>query len=550
MTDIEIAKNTELKKITEVAKDIGIADEDIEPYGNYKAKISKVDTSKTDGKLILVTAMSPTPLGEGKTTISISIADGLRRIGKKSILALREPSLGPVFGMKGGATGGGHAQIAPMEDINLHFTGDMHAITSANNLLSAMIDNHIYQGNKLDIEKVTWKRCIDLNDRQLRKINTGLSGESKIVPREDGFDISAASEIMAILCLATDIQDLKTRLGNIIVGYNKKEEPVFAKDLNAQGAMTVLLKDAIKPNLVQTLEHTPALVHGGPFANIAHGCNSVIATRMGMKLAEYTITEAGFGADLGAEKFIDIKCRDANIKPNVVVCVATIKALKYHGGAPKENIREEDMISLEKGMNNLYKHIDNIRGRFGLNVVVAINKYDTDKDNELEFVQNELAKREIPSSVVESWEKGGEGALDIANKIVELADQEEDKFEYIYDLDEAIVEKINKIAMKIYGAKAVLYPEEVARKIEKIEEMGYGKLPICIAKTQYSFSDDAKNLGCEEPFEIHVKDVELKAGAGFIVVLAGNIMTMPGLPVVPAAENIDIDENGNIVGLF
>ena len=550
MTDIEIAKNTELKKITEVAKDIGIADEDIEPYGNYKAKISKVDTSKTDGKLILVTAMSPTPLGEGKTTISISIADGLRRIGKKSILALREPSLGPVFGMKGGATGGGHAQIAPMEDINLHFTGDMHAITSANNLLSAMIDNHIYQGNKLDIEKVTWKRCIDLNDRQLRKINTGLSGESKIVPREDGFDISAASEIMAILCLATDIQDLKTRLGNIIVGYNKKEEPVFAKDLNAQGAMTVLLKDAIKPNLVQTLEHTPALVHGGPFANIAHGCNSVIATRMGMKLAEYTVTEAGFGADLGAEKFIDIKCRDANIKPNVVVCVATIKALKYHGGAPKENIREEDMISLEKGMNNLYKHIDNIRGRFGLNVVVAINKYDTDKDNELEFVQNELAKREIPSSVVESWEKGGEGALDIANKIVELAEQEEDKFEYIYDLDEAIVEKINKIAMKIYGAKAVLYPEEVAKKIEKIEEMGYGKLPICIAKTQYSFSDDAKNLECEEPFEIHVKDVELKAGAGFIVVLAGNIMTMPGLPVVPAAENIDIDENGNIVGLF
>ena len=550
MTDIEIAKNTELKKITEVAKDIGIADEDIEPYGNYKAKISKVDTSKNDGKLILVTAMSPTPLGEGKTTISIAIADGLRRIGKKSILALREPSLGPVFGMKGGATGGGHAQIAPMEDINLHFTGDMHAITSANNLLSAMIDNHIYQGNKLNIEKVTWKRCIDLNDRQLRKINTGLSGESKIVPREDGFDISAASEIMAILCLATDIQDLKTRLGNIIVGYNKKEEPVFAKDLNAQGAMTVLLKDAIKPNLVQTLEHTPALVHGGPFANIAHGCNSVIATRMGMKLAEYTVTEAGFGADLGAEKFIDIKCRDANIKPNVVVCVATIKALKYHGGASKENIREEDMVSLEKGMNNLYKHIDNIRGRFGLNVIVAINKYNTDKENELEFVQNELAKREIPSSVVESWEKGGEGALDIANKIVELADQEEDKFEYIYDLDEAIVEKVNKIAMKIYGAKAVLYPEEVARKIEKIEEMGYGKLPICIAKTQYSFSDDAKNLECEEPFEIHVKDVELKAGAGFIVVLAGNIMTMPGLPVVPAAENIDIDEAGNIVGLF
>ena len=383
MTDIEIAENTELKNITEIAKEIDVPEDEIEVYGKYKAKISdklyEKLKDKENGKLILVTAMSPTPLGEGKTTISIAIADGLRKIGKKSILALREPSLGPVFGMKGGATGGGHAQIAPMEDINLHFTGDMHAITSANNLLSAMIDNHIYQGNKLNIEKVTWKRCIDLNDRQLRKINTGLSGESKIVPREDGFDISAASEIMAILCLATDIQDLKTKLGNIIVGYNKKEEPVFAKDLNAQGAMTVLLKDAIKPNLVQTLEHTPALVHGGPFANIAHGCNSVIATRMGMKLAEYTVTEAGFGADLGAEKFIDIKCRDANIKPNVVVCVATIKALKYHGGASKENIREEDMVSLEKGMNNLYKHIDNIRGRFGLNVIVAINKYNTDK---------------------------------------------------------------------------------------------------------------------------------------------------------------------------
>lgn len=550
MSDIEIARSITKSNIEEVASKISLENNLIN-YGKYMAKIDfdKVSSQKS-GKLILVTSINPTIYGEGKTTVSIGLVDGLCQCGKNAVATLREPSLGPVFGMKGGATGGGHAQIAPMEDINLHFTGDMHAITSANNLLSAMIDNHIYQGNKLNIEKVTWKRCIDLNDRQLRKINTGLSGESKIVPREDGFDISAASEIMAILCLATDIQDLKTRLGNIIVGYNKKEEPVFAKDLNAQGAMTVLLKDAIKPNLVQTLEHTPALVHGGPFANIAHGCNSVIATRMGMKLAEYTVTEAGFGADLGAEKFIDIKCRDANIKPNVVVCVATIKALKYHGGASKENIREEDMVSLEKGMNNLYKHIDNIRGRFGLNVIVAINKYNTDKENELEFVQNELAKREIPSSVVESWEKGGEGALDIANKIVELADQEEDKFEYIYDLDEAIVEKINKIAMKIYGAKAVLYPEEVARKIEKIEEMGYGKLPICIAKTQYSFSDDAKNLECEEPFEIHVKDVELKAGAGFIVVLAGNIMTMPGLPVVPAAENIDIDEAGNIVGLF
>ena len=553
MTDIEIARNVELKKITEVAKKIDITEDELELYGNYKAKISKEVNAKLqnkkNGKLILVTAMSPTPLGEGKTTISISIADGLRKIGKKSILALREPSLGPVFGIKGGATGGGHAQVVPMEDINLHFTGDIHVITSANNLLSAMIDNHIYHGNELGIEKVVWKRCVDLNDRQLRKVNTGLSEESKIVPREDSFDITVASEVMAILCLATDMDDLKKRLGNIIIGYNKQEKPIFAKDLKAEGAMAVLLKDAIKPNLVQTLEHTPALIHGGPFANIAHGCNSVIATKMAMKLADYTITEAGFGADLGAEKFLDIKCREANIKPNVVVCVATIKALKYHGGAPKESIQQENMECLEKGMSNLYRHIDNIRGKFGLNVIVAINKYNTDTSKEIEFVQNELAKREIPSSLVESWAKGGDGAIDISNQIIELAEKES-RFEYIYDLDEKIVEKINKVAMKIYGAKAVLYPEEVAKKIEKIEEMGYGNLPVCIAKTQYSFSDNAKNLECNEPFEISVRDVELKAGAGFIVVLAGKIMTMPGLPKVPAAESIDIDENGEIVGIF
>lgn len=553
MTDIEIARNVELKKITEVAKKIDITEDELELYGKYKAKISKEVNSKLqnkkNGKLILVTAMSPTPLGEGKTTISISIADGLRKNGKKSILALREPSLGPVFGIKGGATGGGHSQVAPMEDINLHFTGDIHAITSANNLLSAMIDNHIYHGNELEIEKVVWKRCVDLNDRQLRKVNTGLSEESKIVPREDSFDITVASEVMAILCLATDMDDLKKRLGNIIIGYNKQEKPIFAKDLKAEGAMAVLLKDAIKPNLVQTLEHTPALIHGGPFANIAHGCNSVIATKMAMKLADYTITEAGFGADLGAEKFLDIKCREANIKPNVVVCVATIKALKYHGGAPKESIQQENMECLEKGMSNLYRHIDNIRGKFGLNVIVAINKYNTDTSKELEFVQNELAKREIPSSIVESWAKGGDGAIDISNQIVGLAEKES-RFEYIYDLDEKIVEKINKVAMKIYGAKAVLYPEEVTKKIVKIEEMGYGNLPVCIAKTQYSFSDNAKNLECNEPFEISVRDVELKAGAGFIVVLAGKIMTMPGLPKVPAAESIDIDENGEIVGIF
>ena len=553
MTDIEIAENTELKKITEIAKEIDIPEDEIEVYGKYKAKISdklyEKLKDKENGKLILVTAMSPTPLGEGKTTISIAIADGLRKIGKKSILALREPSLGPVFGIKGGATGGGHAQVAPMEDINLHFTGDIHAITAANNLLSAMIDNHIYYGNQLEIEKVVWKRCLDLNDRQLRRVNTGLSGEKNIIPREDAFDITVASEVMAILCLATDIEDLKNRLGNIVIGYNHNNNPIFAKDLKAEGAMTVLLKDAIKPNLVQTLEHSPAIIHGGPFANIAHGCNSIIATKTAMKLADYAITEAGFGADLGAEKFLDIKCRQANIQPNVVVCVATIKALKYHGGVSKEHILEENMEALEKGMSNLYKHVDNIRGKFGLNIIVAINKYNTDSEKEIEFVQNELEKRKIMSSVVESWAKGGEGAIDISNKIIEVAEKETE-FEYMYSLKETIVEKINNVAMRIYGAKGVIYPEDVTKKIEKIEEMGYGNLPICIAKTQYSLSDDAKNLECDEPFEINVRDVELKAGAGFIVVLAGKIMTMPGLPKIPAAESIDIDENRKITGIF
>lgn len=553
MTDIEIAENTELKKITEIAKEIDIPEDEIEVYGKYKAKISdklyEKLKDKENGKLILVTAMSPTPLGEGKTTISIAIADGLRKIGKKSILALREPSLGPVFGIKGGATGGGHAQVAPMEDINLHFTGDIHAITAANNLLSAMIDNHIYYGNQLGIEKVVWKRCLDLNDRQLRRVNTGLSGEKNIEPREDAFDITVASEVMAILCLATDIEDLKNRLGNIVIGYNHKNNPIFAKDLKAEGAMTVLLKDAIKPNLVQTLEHSPAIIHGGPFANIAHGCNSIIATKTAMKLADYAITEAGFGADLGAEKFLDIKCRQANIQPNVVICVATIKALKYHGGVSKEHILEENMEALEKGMSNLYKHVDNIRGKFGLNIIVAINKYNTDSEKEIEFVQNELEKRKIMSSVVESWAKGGEGAIDISNKIIEVAEKETE-FEYMYSLKETIVEKINNVAMRIYGAKGVIYPEDVTKKIEKIEEMGYGNLPICIAKTQYSLSDDAKNLECDEPFEINVRDVELKAGAGFIVVLAGKIMTMPGLPKIPAAESIDIDENRKITGIF
>ena len=550
MTDIEIAKQVNLENILDIAKKTNIDENDVELYGKYKAKISNFEkyNKNSKGKLVLVTAMSPTPLGEGKTTISIAIADGLRKIGKKSILALREPSLGPVFGMKGGATGGGHAQVAPMEDINLHFTGDIHAITSANNLLSAMIDNHIYYGNKLQIEKVVWKRCVDLNDRQLRKIHTGLSGESKIVPREDGFDISVASEIMAIVCLSENIEELKQRLGNIIIGYNKKEEPIFSKDLKAEGAMAVLLKDAIKPNLVQTLEHTPAIIHGGPFANIAHGCNSVIATKLGMELAEYTVTEAGFGADLGAEKFIDIKCRKAQIKPDVVICVATIKALKYHGGVPKEKILNENIEALKKGMKNLYKHIDNLKNIFGQNVIVAINKFNTDTVVELDYLKEELSKRNIKVSIVESWAKGGNGAIDIAQKIVNMPESQTIK--YCYDLNDSIVDKVRKVAQNVYGAENVIFSDETMKKVEKIEKLGYENLPICIAKTQYSFSDNAKNIECAEKFNININDVELKAGAGFIVIYTGKIMTMPGLPQTPAAENIDISNDGEISGIF
>ena len=553
MTDIEIAKNTKLDEIDKIAEKLEIKEEDIEQYGKYKAKISneiyEKNKSKNNGKLILVTAISPTPLGEGKTTVSIAIADGLRKIGKKSILTLREPSLGPVFGIKGGATGGGKVQIAPMEDINLHFTGDIHAITSANNLLSAMIDNHIYFGNELGFEKVVWKRCLDLNDRQLRKVETGLSGESKIVPRIDNFDITVASEIMAVLCLAENLKDLKQKLGNIIIGYNKKEKPIYVKQLKAEGAMTVLLKDAIKPNLVQTLEHTPALVHGGPFANIAHGCNSVIATKTALKLADYTITEAGFGADLGAEKFLDIKCRKTGLKPDAVVIVATIKAIKYHGGVEKEKIQEENIEGIEKGIDNLYKHIDNIKNKFGLNVIVALNKYASDTEKEIEYIKEKLANKNIELSVVEGWAKGGDGAIDIANKLVKLS-QQPNEFKYIYNDSDSIKEKILKIAKNIYYAKDVKYSEEAEKQIENIEKMGYAKLPICIAKTQYSFSDDPKNLECKDDYNINVRGVELKAGAGFVVVLAGKIMTMPGLPKVPAAESIDIDEDGKIVGIF
>ena len=553
MTDIEIAKNTKLDEINKIAEKLEIKEEDIEQYGKYKAKISneiyEKNKSKNNGKLILVTAISPTPLGEGKTTVSIAIADGLRKIGKKSILTLREPSLGPVFGIKGGATGGGKVQIAPMEDINLHFTGDIHAITSANNLLSAMIDNHIYFGNELGFEKVVWKRCLDLNDRQLRKVETGLSGESKIVPRIDNFDITVASEIMAVLCLAENLKDLKQKLGNIIIGYNKKEEPIYVKQLKAEGAMTVLLKDAIKPNLVQTLEHTPALVHGGPFANIAHGCNSVIATKTALKLADYTVTEAGFGADLGAEKFLDIKCRKTGLKPDAVVIVATIKAIKYHGGVEKEKIQEENIEGIEKGIDNLYKHIDNIKNKFGLNVIVALNKYASDTEKEIEHIKEKLANKNIELSVVEGWAKGGDGAIDIANKLVKLS-QQPNEFKYIYNDSDSIKEKILKIAKNIYYAKDVKYSEEAEKQIENIEKMGYAKLPICIAKTQYSFSDDPKNLECKDDYNINVRGVELKNGAGFVVVLAGKIMTMPGLPKVPAAESIDIDEDGEIVGIF
>ena len=571
MTDIEIAKSVKLDKIIDIAKKLQIDEDNIECYGKYKAKISnEVYTKlqdKKNGKLILVTAINPTPLGEGKTTVSIAIADGLSRIGKKSILALREPSLGPVFGIKGGATGGGYVQVAPMEDINLHFTGDIHAITSANNLLSSIIDNHIYFGNELDIQEVVWKRCVDLNDRQLRKIETGLSGEKNIVPREDGFDISVASEIMAILCLAENLKDLKHKLGNIIVGYNSQKQPVYAKDLKAEGAMAVLLKDAIKPNLVQTLEHTPAIIHGGPFANIAHGCNSIIATKMAMKLADYTITEAGFGADLGAEKFLDIKCRMAEIKPDAVVIVATIKALKYHGGIEKDKIQEENIDGLQKGMSNLFKHIENLKDKFGLNVIVAINRYNTDSVHEIEYVQNELASKNVETSIVEGWAKGGEGAIDIAQKLVDLINKKDivdaglendineyikksNEFKYIYDLSDSIKTKIEKIARKVYGASGVNFDEKAEMEIKRVEEMGYGNSPVCIAKTQYSFSDDSKNLECNEPFTITIRDVNLKAGAGFVVAIAGKIMTMPGLPRVPAAENIDIDENGEIVGIF
>ena len=553
MKDIEIARNTKLESINTIAKKAEIPEEFVEQFGKYKAKISNrlVETlkEKKDADLILVTSINPTPLGEGKTTVAIGLADALNRLDKKAILALREPSLGPVFGIKGGATGGGYAQVAPMEDINLHFTGDIHAITSANNLLSAMIDNHIFYGNTLKFKKVIWKRCVDLNDRALRKVEIGLSKEKNMKPREDGFDISVASEIMAIFCLAKDLKDLKRRLGNIIIGFNEENEPIRAKDLKAEGALTVLLKDAFNPNIVQTLEHNLAIVHGGPFANIAHGCNSIVATKMALKLGEYVVTEAGFGADLGAEKFVDIKCRKAGLKPKVAVCVATLKALKYHGGVKAEDCTKENIDALEKGIENLLKHIKNLRDEMGLNVVVAINKYANDTDKEIKLLENILKEKNIELSLAEVWEKGGAGAIDLAEKVVKLAKQR-NNFKYIYNSEDSLKEKIEKVAKKVYGAEGVEYSDTAEKDLEYFEKLGYRDFPVCIAKTQYSFSDDAKNLLCDKPFKIHINEVILKTGAEFIVVKTGKIFTMPGLPKIPAAEQIDLDEEGNIVGIF
>lgn len=548
MQDIEIARSAKLKNINEIADNLGIEDKYLEEYGKYKAKISlnyynNIKNNK-DGKLILVTAINPTPLGEGKTTTSIGLVDALRKINKNAILTLREPSLGPVFGIKGGATGGGHSQVAPMEDINLHFTGDIHAITTANNLLSAIIDNHIWQGNELGIEKVTWKRCLDLNDRALRKVEVSLSGEKNMKPREDGFDITVASEIMAILCLAKDMQDLKRRLGNIVIGYNKENQPITCRDLKAEGSLAVVLKDAINPNLVQTLENNPVLIHGGPFANIAHGCNSIIATNMALKMGDYVVTEAGFGADLGAEKFLDIKCRLINKSPDAVIIVATLRALKYHGGISKEECSKENIEALKIGIHNLLRHIDNIK-KYGLNPIVAINKFTTDTDKEIELLKEKL-NGIVNYSLLENWEKGGEGAVDLAKKVVETCDKQKD-FKYMYNLEDTVEEKIEAVAKRIYGAKDVEY-SELAK--EQLKELNNSNLPICIAKTQYSFSDDPKNLLCDRPFTLHVSELKLKKGAEFIVVLTGKIMTMPGLPKNPAAEKINIDENGNIEGIF
>ena len=554
-SDIEIAQENELAKITEIAKKIGIGEDHLELYGNYKAKISadiweKIKDNK-DGKLILVTAITPTPAGEGKTTTTVGLADGMNLIGEKVMVALREPSLGPVFGMKGGAAGGGYAQIVPMEDINLHFTGDMHAIGAANNLLAAMIDNHIHQGNLLGIDprRIQWKRCVDMNDRQLRNVVDGLGGKAHGVPREDGFEITVASEIMAILCLAKDIEDLKGRISDIIIGYTYDNRSIKAEEINAQGAVAALLKDAVKPNLVQTLEETPAFVHGGPFANIAHGCNSVIATKTALKLADYVITEAGFAADLGAEKFFDIKCRQAELKPDAVVVVATVRALKNHGGVAKEQLNGENIDALKKGMPNLIQHIENIQNVYKLPCVVAINAFPTDTKAELETVRRECDKIGVNVELSNVWAEGGKGGKKLAKEVVRLCKKAGD-FSFAYEEDDSIKSKVEAVAKRVYRADGVSFTDVAARGIEQLEKMGYGNLPICIAKTQYSFSDNPELKGAPRDFEITVKKVKLSAGAGFVVVYTGDIMTMPGLPKKPAAESIDVDKKGKIIGLF
>lgn len=553
-SDIEIAQSVTMEPITTVAAEAGIAPEYLEQYGNYKAKVDPKllkDSSKSDGKLILVTAINPTPAGEGKTTTSIGLADALHKLGKKVSLALREPSLGPVFGIKGGAAGGGWAQVVPMEDINLHFTGDFHAISAANNLLAAMLDNHIYQGNRLNIDprRITWRRCMDMNDRQLRFLTDGLGGRVNGVPREDGYDITAASEIMAILCLAADIVDLKIRLARIIVGYTYDGKPVTAGDLNAQGAMAALLRDALKPNLVQTLEHTPAFVHGGPFANIAHGCNSIIATRLSRRLSDYCVTEAGFGADLGAEKFLDIKCRMAQMKPDCVVVVATARALKYNGGVSKENTGLENLEALEKGLPNLLKHVDNILNVYHLPCVVAINRFPQDTDAEIALIRAKCMERGVRVELSDVWAKGGEGGLELAEEVIRLCEQPND-FTFSYELDMPIEKKIEAVVTKIYGGDGVSFTSPAKKQLQQLTELGFDKLPICIAKTQYSLSDNPASLGAPTGFTVTVRNVKVSAGAGFLVVLTGDIMTMPGLPRVPAAENIDVDESGKITGLF
>ena len=555
LSDIEIAQQCEMRLIGEIAKIAHVDEKFLEPYGKYKAKVDPAllkETDRKNGKLVLVTAITPTPAGEGKTTTTIGLADGLKRIGKDVVVALREPSLGPVFGVKGGAAGGGYAQVVPMEDINLHFTGDFHAIGAANNLLAAMLDNHIHQGNKLGIDtrKITWKRCVDMNDRQLRYVTDGLGGKANGVPREDGFDITVASEIMAVFCLADSIPDLKKRLSNIIVGYTFDDKPVTAGDLNAVGAMTALLKDAMKPNLVQTLEGTPAFVHGGPFANIAHGCNSVMATRLAMKMGDYTVTEAGFGADLGAEKFLDIKCRMAGLTPDAVVIVATVRALKMHGGLPKTELATEDLGALEKGIPNLLRHVSNIKNVYKLPCVVAVNRFPTDTDAEIDFIIRKCRELGVNTVLSTVWAEGGKGGEALAKEVVRLCEEEKGDFTFSYELDRPIEEKIECVVKKVYGGDGVIFTPNAKKQIAQLTELGFDKIPVCIAKTQYSFSDDSSKLGAPEGFKVTVRNVKVSAGAGFLVVLTGDIMTMPGLPKVPAAEKIDVDENGRITGLF